>query len=388
MKHTRFRIFPLLALILAVVMLLTLVGCGDKSEDSAKSSDKKTTVTTSTTTTAAESDGTTTGTDAADTTTVGTEAPTTGTTAGDTLVSDKTTTATKKPTATTAKPTGATTSSAPTTFTPSTTSTIPVTPPQPTTAEVGETHTAGGLGTWKTERIQAVYGEYPEDSWPVKAFRSYDELAEFLTAYGGDDRYLKRADFVKFDAKWFEENALIMTYYMDGSCSVNPKIASYTYSEEGATLCVNFDVYVPSVCDAAVGGWHMFADIKKSDLDGVVKLIASVRARIPENDYVALFTAPTKQPQKAAEQWRQWLPDREGRNLSVLISQWNSSDLWENVTRSCDYIAAIDSNGHTHYVSADYAALQRDDGKLYWLTKSDAALIQRVIEIAGQQNTP
>ncbi len=220
---------------------------------------------------------------------------------------------------------------------------------------------------------------------PVKAFQSYDELAAFLTAYAGDDRYLKKVDFVKFDAKWFEENALIMTYYMDGSCSVHPVVASYTYTEEGATLCVNLDVYVPGICDDAIGGWHMFAGIKKSDLEGVTKLVSQVRARIPENYYVALFTEPTKQPKTASEKWRKILPDREGWDLSRLISQWNSSDLWVTVTRSCNYIAAINSNGHTHYVSEDYAALQRDDGKLYWLSKSDAALIKKVIEVAEKQ---
>ena len=107
MKHT--RITGLLALVLVVVMMLTLVGCGDKSEDSGKGdSGKKTTVTTTTTTTAAtEGDGTTTGTEA-DGTTTGTEATggettgTTGTTAGDPFgPADNTTKPTKKPTTTT-----------------------------------------------------------------------------------------------------------------------------------------------------------------------------------------------------------------------------------------------------------------------------------------------
>ncbi|MBR3778109.1 MAG: extracellular solute-binding protein [Clostridia bacterium] len=107
MKHT--RITSLLALMLAVVMMLTLVGCGDKAEDSAKDTDsKKTTVTTTTTTTANnEGDGTTTGTEAdgtttgteADGTTTGTEAPTTG--AADPFGTQATAKPTKKPTTTT-----------------------------------------------------------------------------------------------------------------------------------------------------------------------------------------------------------------------------------------------------------------------------------------------
>ena len=106
MKHT--RIASLLALVLAVVMMLTLVGCGDKADDSAKDDGgKKATVTTTTTTTAAtEGDGTTTGTEA-DGTTTGTEATggeTTGTTGGavaDPFGTQATTKPTKKPTTTT-----------------------------------------------------------------------------------------------------------------------------------------------------------------------------------------------------------------------------------------------------------------------------------------------
>ena len=113
MKRARFsRILSLLALILVAVMMLTLVGCGDKAEDSAKDTDaNKTTVTTTTTTTAANTDGTITGTEAGatDGTTTGTEAQvtdgttgTTGTTENtDPFVPDKTTATTKKPGTTT-----------------------------------------------------------------------------------------------------------------------------------------------------------------------------------------------------------------------------------------------------------------------------------------------
>ena len=108
MKHI--RLSGLLALVLAVIMMMTLVGCGDKAETPAKDdAGKKTTVTTTTTTTAANDDGTTTeavdgtttGTEAVDGTTVGTEAPTTGATAADPFGTTKTTGTTKKPTTTT-----------------------------------------------------------------------------------------------------------------------------------------------------------------------------------------------------------------------------------------------------------------------------------------------
>ena len=109
MKHTKSgRSLSVLALVLSVVMMLALVGCGDKAADTDKDTGAKTTITTTTTTTAAENDGTTgteaadgttTGTEAVDGTTTDTEAPTTGTTAVDPFGSGSTST-TKKPTTT------------------------------------------------------------------------------------------------------------------------------------------------------------------------------------------------------------------------------------------------------------------------------------------------
>ena len=91
MKHVKTsRIFSLLALVLAVTMLLTLVGCGgsDKPDET-----KKTTTTTTTTTTVGNTDGTTT--NGEDTTTTEGDATTTG---GD-IVDPFGTTAPTKPTA-------------------------------------------------------------------------------------------------------------------------------------------------------------------------------------------------------------------------------------------------------------------------------------------------
>ena len=100
-----------LALTLAAVMMLTLVGCGDKAEDSGKSDGGKKTTTVTTTTTADVADGTTTGTEAAPTGSqteatgaenTGTETTgTTGGTAADPFGTQATTKPTKKPTTTT-----------------------------------------------------------------------------------------------------------------------------------------------------------------------------------------------------------------------------------------------------------------------------------------------
>ena len=106
MKHT--RIASLLALVLAVVMMLTLVGCGDKADDSSTGTTTKkvtttTAATTTTTTAGGETDGTTTEGNVTDGTTTGTDTDaTTGTTANDPFGGAGTTNkTTKKPTTTT-----------------------------------------------------------------------------------------------------------------------------------------------------------------------------------------------------------------------------------------------------------------------------------------------
>ena len=89
MKRARFRIFPLLSLVLAVVMMLALVGCGDTSDGSEDNAVAQTTVSTTVTTTTTTT-----------TTTTDTDAPTTGTEAPTTVVAPTagTTAPTKKPT--------------------------------------------------------------------------------------------------------------------------------------------------------------------------------------------------------------------------------------------------------------------------------------------------
>lgn len=286
------------------------------------------------------------------------------------------TTITTKPT-TTAKPT---TTKKPTTTTatvPTTTTTTAPTTPAVKTAAVGESHVAGGYGLWKDE----VYGERPEGSeLRVRVIRSYAELDAILDERAVNDRYLKRADFYRFDAAWFEENALIMTYFIYGGCPVEPTVASYVYSEDGTTLTVGLDVYLPGMLDDAMGCWHLFSGIKKSDLECVTKVTAYVRAEIPKHNYVAVFTEPTRNPQSAVEEWRTWTPYSEGRHFSQLIT----GGLFKDGNRACKYVAVINQGGHNYYIAEDFAAIQRDDGKLYWMTEYDAESIRKLIAAAEE----
>lgn len=292
-------------------------------------------------------------------------------------------TTTTSPANTTTKPT-TTTSPTNTTTTVKPTTTASPTTPAVKTATVGDIHIAGGMGTWREEILKEVYPDYivsyPLQSHPIKVLYTYEELTDFLARYAADDRYLKQEDFARFNAAWFVENALLMTYYQDGTYSVHPQIGAYTYSADGTILSVGIDVHTPPMGDDALGVWHMFSGIKKVDLKGVTKVTAYVRARIPESNYIAVFTEPTRHPQNAVEKWRTWTPYEESRHFSRLIK----ADLFEDVTRACQYIAVINQGGHDYYISDDFAAIQRDDGKWYWMTDYDAESIRKLIAAADE----
>ena len=80
----------------------------------------------------------------------------------------------------------------------------------------------------------------------------------------------------------------------------------------------------------------------------------------------------------ATEEWRIWIPYEESREFQ----QWIRLGLFEEGTRSCKYIAVINTGGHNYYLSEDFAAIQRDDGKLYWMTDNDAESMRRLIAAA------
>ena len=290
----------------------------------------------------------------------------------------------------------------PTTTTPPTTTTAPsaTTPPTsaPTTtqtatptaraaAEVGAVYIAGGLGEWKDEVLQEVYGDLPESSLPIKAFTSYDALDTFLSAYASDNGKIKRADFAAFDAAWFAENALLMTYYVHPTATPDPKVESYVYTEDGAVLTVRLHIYVPLMDGEAVSAWHIFSGIRKADLDGVKTLTAVVAATIPDEYYVSAIER-TEHPETASEKWRRWLPSEEGWELEKLLNEWDETGRWgdsQSVDRAFEFAFVFNLHGHTHYLATDFSALLRDDGTLLWLTEEEANLIKRIIAIAEQQ---
>ena len=280
----------------------------------------------------------------------------------------------------------------PTTTTPPTTSTTPPTssstttqptePTIPTVSDpaVGETFVTGGFGVWADTVLEEVYG-----GQSVCVFDSYEEWDTFLNTYATDDRYLKREDLAQFNADWFADNSLLMTYYTYYTCSAEPKVAAYTYTDGGVGLAVAVDVYIPYMCNDAVGGWHLFSGVQKTALQGVTKLTVYSRAVIPTQYYVAVYADPTEFPSAAVESWREFLPADEGWDLEMQMKEWENTDRWIDsfsVNRAFSFVAVIRMDGHLHYVSDDYSALVRDDGTLVWLTAEEAELIQKAISVA------
>ena len=261
------------------------------------------------------------------------------------------------------------------------------TPDTAKTAPVGLTHVAGGMGQWYDETLQAVYGTPPEGSLPIKAFASYDELDAFLSAYATEEGKIQRADFAAFDAAWFADNALLMSYYTHPSTPAYPKVDSYVYSEDGAGLTVRLHVYVPSFGNDAFCAYHLFSGIRKSDLEGVKALTAVVAATIPNDYYVAAFAEHTEHPDKAAEKWRQWLPSDEGWALDRMLSEWEETDRWVDA-QSVDltFTTAFNLHGHTHYFAPHYSALLRDDGALLWLNEAEGAFLRWIAAYYDESN--
>lgn len=256
-------------------------------------------------------------------------------------------------------------------------------------APVGLTHVAGGLGEWQNETLQAVYGTPPEGSLPIKAFTSYDELDAFLSTYATEEGKIQRADFAAFDADWFADNTLLMSYYVHPSIPAYPKVDSYVYSEDGAGLTVRLHVYVPSFGGDAFSAYHLFSGIRKSDLEGVKNLTAVVAATIPNDYYVAAFAEHTVHPEKAVEKWRRWLPNDEAWALERMLSEWDDAARWgdaQSVDRAFDFATAINLHGHTHYLATDYSALLRDDGTLLWLNEAEGAFLRWIAAYYDEEN--
>ncbi|MBR2320161.1 MAG: hypothetical protein IKA50_05210 [Clostridia bacterium] len=260
------------------------------------------------------------------------------------------------------------------------------TPDTAKTAPVGLTHVAGGLGRWQEETLQSAYVDLPEGTLPIKAFASYDELDAFLSTY--DEGKIQRADFTAFDADWFADNTLLMTYYAHPTTLSYPKVDSYVYSEDGTGLTVRLHVYVPSFGDDAFSSYHIFSGIRKSDLEGVKTLTAVVAATIP-NDYYVAAIQPTEHPEKAVEKWRCWLPTDEAWALERMLSEWDDAARWgdaQSVNRAFDFATVFNLHGHTHYLATDYSALLRDDGALLWLNEEEGAFLRWIAAYYDEEN--
>lgn len=180
------------------------------------------------------------------------------------------------------------------------------------TVSVGLTQTIQGMNWMTDEEITKMFGYVPNNSHitdsadstepyylPIKVLKSRADLDWLLASHMEDSQWpdLKQDNFTQFDEAFFEKNALVMVYYKDGMASVQPKIASYLFTEQGTRLAACLEVQVPAAGDAVVGQWLLFSGVKKADLDGVKALDAYVDNTVTEGeaDATLSFTGEVKQ---------------------------------------------------------------------------------------------
>ena len=167
---------------------------------------------------------------------------------------------------------------------------------------------SGGMSWMEDEEISAMFGYVPDNSsadspyyLPIMIFSSRDQLDRFIESFGGEGYWkdLKADDFAKFDATYFENNSLVVTYYKDGTYQAKPSVGTYVITEEGTCLSVRLDVEIPNLHDTALGQWLLFSGIQKTDMEEI-KVLEAYADNVVKEGEVAVgdhlsFTGKVKQ---------------------------------------------------------------------------------------------
>lgn len=173
-------------------------------------------------------------------------------------------------------------------------------------APVGETFTVSGNNWMSKEEITALFGYVPQDFpldtanvhyLPVCFVNSRYDLDRVLSVVaameGNPWPDLTAENMKQFDEEFFKENSLLMTYYKNGSCSVEPTVSAYVYTEEGKCLSVRLEVRQPETGDQALGQWILFSGIKRADYVNIGVLEAYVQRTIKEEASSTLMLTGT-----------------------------------------------------------------------------------------------
>jgi len=145
------------------------------------------------------------------------------------------------------------------------------------TAPVGPTFTAASTHWMEEEELREMFGEHVPSSFecgsldnrylPVRPIETRAQLERFVAAFADSWSDLKLENFAAYDEAFFEDNYVMVTYYLDGMDSCEPAVSSYTYVQEDTTLwlSVRLEVEKPAAGDTVVGQWLLFSGISKED---------------------------------------------------------------------------------------------------------------------------
>ncbi len=266
-----------------------------------------------------------------------------------TTVPPTTTTTTTKPT-TTAKPTTTTTTS-------------------PTKPEVTQTATVifnCTINNKMTDRqIEKLFG-----ASSVVSIDSSDALKAFHKTHINNGLPIFAED---YDAAFFEEHALLLTYHETASGMARPRAAVYTYSADGTVLSVAVDEFWPynGLVTADIGEWIIVSVIKKTDLKGVTELTSHFRARVPD-DSISFLVNPAVHPQNSAVKGSKAMTSFEGDVLHHILYSTMIDEEWGTWKPSPDVLFDVQLvlNGDTYYYDIDSGIIIATEGRtvytMFW----------------------
>ena len=115
-----------------------------------------------------------------------------------------------------------------------------------------------------------------DDHWfNISIAKSFAELTEIFA----DDYNPNQINYIhKYNDAFFQENALIIMFITEGSGSVKHRIDSLVKNEDD--LCVGFTRLVPETGTGDIAYWRILLEVKKSDIEDIVKLSYFVKGEL------------------------------------------------------------------------------------------------------------
>lgn len=205
---------------------------------------------------------------------------------------------------------------------------------------------------------------------PIFVMRNTTDLEGFIVAYDGENKIFTRNYSIGsgpaaqmrevYTEEYFKDSVVLAVYYQAASYMFTPEIVAAHYTEGGTKLTVMVDVSIPYMVNEALGGYMMMTSIDRAAAEKVTAYSATVRADIPQNEYIASFEKhrymyQMKSTGYVREEWRAWLGEEEWKMSDLVKSLgWGSHG---HKAQYSPYIGAINVLGETYYVNDQYDML-------------------------------